>query len=340
MDAAVQQSLVEKQHLEIAKKKLLLEIDRLLQQIMSQDILLTMMNSTIFNDESVNMEIMRNESCDKCLNLDVELLKSQNMNTDLLKREAHIDYLNYTQEQADILQGIVKQAKANKPLDNALDFACKHAQRIQELLIYVRDTCPNAINLSGKKVAVTPKNKVKKVRIVELLTSSSNIKQILIDKIEKNKSLDVADYKKELYDALVKSYNTDKDIIESYGEVFSLKRSRDDKDKDQDPSAGSNRGTKIRKSSKDVVSSRDSRSKEKNSLSTFKDASQSQHKSSGKSAHAEEPSHIVEDSGMQQDQEFVTRDNDEQPADKEVTKVDWFKKPEQPLTPDPDWSKR
>nr|GEU96910.1 retrovirus-related Pol polyprotein from transposon TNT 1-94 [Tanacetum cinerariifolium] len=47
-----------------------------------------------------------------------------------------------------------------------------------ELLVYVRDTCPNAINLSAKKVAVTQKNKVKKVRFVEPLTSSSNIKQV------------------------------------------------------------------------------------------------------------------------------------------------------------------
>nr|GEW02656.1 hypothetical protein [Tanacetum cinerariifolium] len=37
-------------------------------------------------------------------------------------REAHIDYLKYTQEQANILQGIVKQAKAKQPLDNVLDF--------------------------------------------------------------------------------------------------------------------------------------------------------------------------------------------------------------------------
>ncbi|GJV49772.1 hypothetical protein Tco_1439984 [Tanacetum coccineum] len=66
----------------------------------------------------------------------------------LQNREAHIDYLKYTQEQADILRGIVKQAKAKQPLDKELDFACKHAQRIQELLVYVRDTCPNAINLS------------------------------------------------------------------------------------------------------------------------------------------------------------------------------------------------
>nr|GEX06356.1 hypothetical protein [Tanacetum cinerariifolium] len=47
----------------------------------------------------------------------------------------------------------------------------------KELLVYVRDTCPNAIKVSAKKVAVTPKTKIKKVRFVERLTSSSNIKQ-------------------------------------------------------------------------------------------------------------------------------------------------------------------
>ncbi|GJX05377.1 retrovirus-related pol polyprotein from transposon TNT 1-94 [Tanacetum coccineum] len=96
----------------------------------------------------------------------------------LQNREVHIEYLKYAQEQADILRGIVEQAKAKQPLDKELDFACKHAQRIQELLVYVRDTCPNAIKLNEKKVAVTPKNKVKKVRFAEPLTSSSNIKQV------------------------------------------------------------------------------------------------------------------------------------------------------------------
>nr|GFB12802.1 hypothetical protein [Tanacetum cinerariifolium] len=100
----------------------------------------------------------------------------------LQNREAHIDYLKYTQEQADILQGIVKQAKAKQPLDNALDFSCKHAKRIQDLLVYVRDTCPNAIKHSAKKVVVTLKNNVKKVRFAEPLTSSSNIKQVGLSK--------------------------------------------------------------------------------------------------------------------------------------------------------------
>nr|GEU67189.1 copia protein [Tanacetum cinerariifolium] len=103
----------------------------------------------------------------------------------LQNKEAHIDYLKYTQEQADILRGIVEQAKVKQPLDNVLDFACKHAQRIQELLVYVRDTCPNAINLSAKKVAIIPKNNVKKVSFTEPLASLSNIKQL-----ESSKTID------------------------------------------------------------------------------------------------------------------------------------------------------
>nr|GEV07827.1 hypothetical protein [Tanacetum cinerariifolium] len=189
MNAAIQQSSVDKQCLEIARKELLLENDQLLQQIMSQDVLLTLMNSMSLKGESVNMKRKRNKSCDKCFNLDAEQGKeivniaAQKPSTNtivpgmfkldldplapklLQNKEAHTDYLKYTQEQADILWGMVEQAKAKKPLDNALNFACKHAQRIQELLVYVQDTCPNANNLSAKKVPVTPKNNVKKVRI-------------------------------------------------------------------------------------------------------------------------------------------------------------------------------
>ncbi|GKA58409.1 hypothetical protein Tco_0757597, partial [Tanacetum coccineum] len=242
-DAAVQQSSVDKQCLEIAKKELLLENDRLLQQIMSQEVLLTVMNSMSLIGESVNMDRKRKESRDKekskeenvkydyceivtknvelknsvakflsenerlCneinhvkqvfkeqfdlikktrvrtneqsdylidkLNLksaEKEDLKAQiqdkvfeitSLKNDLRKvkgkeiidiaaqipsantivpgmfkldvepldprllqnREAHIDYLKYTQEQADILWEIVEQAKAKQPLDKELDFA-------------------------------------------------------------------------------------------------------------------------------------------------------------------------------------------------------------------------
>ncbi|GJV65213.1 retrovirus-related pol polyprotein from transposon TNT 1-94 [Tanacetum coccineum] len=100
----------------------------------SQDVLLTVMNSMSLFGESVNMDRKRKESYEKCFNLEAELLKSQNAFNDLLKemfkldleplalrllqnKEAHIDYLKYTQEHAGILRGIVKQAKAEQPLD-------------------------------------------------------------------------------------------------------------------------------------------------------------------------------------------------------------------------------
>nr|GEV93240.1 hypothetical protein [Tanacetum cinerariifolium] len=204
-----------------------------------KDIMLSVMNSTSPNGESVNLEMQSIESCDKCFDLDAEFLKTQNAYNELVKsysqlgkhciyleltmqlnqeifqkdkswkeiidnaaqipsattivpgmfkldldplaprllknKEARIDYLKHTQEQADILRGIVEQAKAKQPLDNALDFACKHAKRIQELLVYVRDTCPNVCKPNEKLVVVTPMNKVKKVKFSEPLTSSSNI---------------------------------------------------------------------------------------------------------------------------------------------------------------------
>ncbi|GJW08042.1 hypothetical protein Tco_1570465 [Tanacetum coccineum] len=90
----------------------------------------------------------------------------------LKNRDAHIDYLKYTQEQEDILCGIVKQAKAKQPLDNVLNFVYKHAKRIQELLVYVLDAYPNANKPSEKLVVVTPINKVKKVRLKSSTSAS------------------------------------------------------------------------------------------------------------------------------------------------------------------------
>ncbi|GJZ11888.1 integrase, catalytic region, zinc finger, CCHC-type containing protein [Tanacetum coccineum] len=91
MDAAFQQSSVDKQCLEIAKKELLLENDRLLQQIMSQEVLLTVTNSMSLIGESVNVDKRRNESCDKCFNIEAKLLKSQNAFNDLLKRYSQLE---------------------------------------------------------------------------------------------------------------------------------------------------------------------------------------------------------------------------------------------------------
>nr|GEU80191.1 copia protein [Tanacetum cinerariifolium] len=111
----------------------------------------------------------------------------------------------------------------------------------------------------GAEVLVRSTNQPQTAYTVAALLSEFKLKKILIEKIEANKSINRPDTQKNLYNALVESYNPDKDIITSYGDVVLLKRGRDDQDKDEDPSAGSDRGTKRRKSGKDTELSKDSR---------------------------------------------------------------------------------
>ncbi|GJU47564.1 retrovirus-related pol polyprotein from transposon TNT 1-94 [Tanacetum coccineum] len=346
---AVQQFSVDKQCLEIAEKETLLEIDRLLHKIMSQEVMLNVMNSTFLNNDIVNMKMQKCDSCEKCLNLDAELTKSkqaynallknhsqlekhcislevsmqskqevfqndnscvnhnaveiqeyfeindlkaqlqdkdkticklkdtirslsknakeENVNHDkcdlepineelensvatlLLENERLCNEINHvkqvfkeqfdsikqtrfrhkehsdslisklnlkTVENEDLkaqiqdkvfvitsLKNDLRKLKGKEIVENAsqipsattiapsmfkldlvplppseLDFACKYATRIQELLVYVQDTCPNAITHSSKKIAVTPMNNVKKVRFAEPITSSSKTQQV------------------------------------------------------------------------------------------------------------------------------------------------------------------
>ncbi|GJR09707.1 hypothetical protein Tco_0792359 [Tanacetum coccineum] len=64
------------------------------------------------------------------------------------------------------------------------------------------------------------------------------LKKILLDKMEKSKSYLTAPEHRDCYDGLKKSYALDKDFFYSY-DVYLLKRGRKDKDKDEDPSVGS-----------------------------------------------------------------------------------------------------
>ncbi|GJW46454.1 hypothetical protein Tco_0078100 [Tanacetum coccineum] len=115
--------------------------------------------------------------------------------------------------------------------------------------------------------------------------SEFELKKILIDKIDENKSMNKSNVQKNLYNALIESYNSDKYLFSSYGDVVTLKRGRDDQDKDKEPPARSNRGMKRRRSGKEE-SSKKATQKESKSTSSSKGATRSQPKSSGKSAQA------------------------------------------------------
>nr|GFA76764.1 hypothetical protein [Tanacetum cinerariifolium] len=70
------------------------------------------------------------------------------------------------------------------------------------------------------------------------------LKKILIEKMEGNKSIQRSNEQRNLYKALVDAYEADKTILESYGDTAILKRRRGDDDDQEGPSAGSDRGSK------------------------------------------------------------------------------------------------
>nr|GEX13947.1 hypothetical protein [Tanacetum cinerariifolium] len=78
--------------------------------------------------------------------------------------------------------------------------------------------------------------------------SEMELKKIFIKKMEGNKSIQRSDAQRNLYKALVDAYESDKIILDTYGETVTLKRRRDDdEDKDEEPSAGPDRGSKRRR---------------------------------------------------------------------------------------------
>ncbi|GJW00174.1 hypothetical protein Tco_1555425, partial [Tanacetum coccineum] len=164
--------------------------------------------------------------------------------------------------------------------------------------------------------------------------SEFELKKILIDKMETNKSIDRSDTLKNLYNALVDSYNTNNDIITLYGDVVTLKRGRDDQDKDEDPSAGSNRGSKRRRSGKEAESSKEQKNKEFMSISSSKSASKSQPKYLGKSTHAEEHDQKAADLEDQPQQEFNIGNEDKSLVREALNEDVWHKNPSRPPTPD------
>nr|GEX35171.1 histone deacetylase 14 [Tanacetum cinerariifolium] len=78
--------------------------------------------------------------------------------------------------------------------------------------------------------------------------SEMELKKILIEKMEGNKSIHRSNEQRNLYKALVEAYKSDKIILDTYRDTVTLQRRRDDDaDKDEEPFAGSDRGSKRRR---------------------------------------------------------------------------------------------
>nr|GEZ10772.1 hypothetical protein [Tanacetum cinerariifolium] len=143
--------------------------------------------------------------------------------------------------------------------------------------------------------------------------SEMELKKILIDNMEGNKSIQRSDEQRNLYKALVKAYEADKTILDSYGESAILKKRREDDDDQEGPSIGSDRGSKRRREGGEHASA-----------ST---PSEPATRSAGRST-----------TGTQSRQMSASECKN-QPIVQTSQHPEWFSQPRKPPTPDRNWNK-
>nr|GEX01381.1 hypothetical protein [Tanacetum cinerariifolium] len=154
--------------------------------------------------------------------------------------------------------------------------------------------------------------------------SEMELKKILIEKMEGNKSIHRSNEQMYLYKAFVEAYESDN----------TLKRRRDDDaDKNEEPSAGSDRGSKRRREGKEPESA--STPKEKATRSTGKSIHgyKSRQTSTSESAIAEEPMQTTFKMEEPSHPEFETG-ADDQPIIESSQHPEWFSQQKKPPTPD------
>nr|GEZ48115.1 hypothetical protein [Tanacetum cinerariifolium] len=153
------------------------------------------------------------------------------------------------------------------------------------------------------------------------------LKKILIEKMEGNKSIQRSDEQRNLYKALVNAY-----------EAAILKRRREDDDDQEGPSAGSDRGSKRRREGGEHESASTPSEPATRSASRSTTGTQSRQMSASESAFAEEPvqatcqmdepPHLVFETGAE-----------DQPIVQTSQHPEWFSQPRKPPTLDRDWNK-
>ncbi|GJX26421.1 retrovirus-related pol polyprotein from transposon TNT 1-94 [Tanacetum coccineum] len=110
IETEVAKCSVERKKFKIKEKELLLENDRLLELIISQDLVRTTVNSLAKIIDYQSMENIFLDEYSECVELKAKLSKKNDM---------------VEQEQANTLREIVEQARELRPLDSDLDSTCR-----------------------------------------------------------------------------------------------------------------------------------------------------------------------------------------------------------------------
>nr|GEY31221.1 hypothetical protein [Tanacetum cinerariifolium] len=168
--------------------------------------------------------------------------------------------------------------------------------------------------------------------------SEMELKKILIEKMEGNKSIQRSDEQRNLYKALVEAYEADNIILDTYGERVILKRRRDDDDdKGEGPSDGSDRGSKRRREDKESESASAPLEPATRSAGRSTTGSKSRQASASESAFAEEPVQTTSQIEEPSHPMFETGAED-QPIIQSSRHPEWFSQLQKNPTPDRNWN--
>ncbi|GJS61071.1 retrovirus-related pol polyprotein from transposon TNT 1-94 [Tanacetum coccineum] len=168
MEAVVQQHHVDKQCFGIQKKQFLIENDRLLDQIIYQDTVNIVVNSSMDPNTSVNVNssvamieyVNYVEMCNKCLELEAELIKQHNMNN---------TSVNQTEPSFDQLF----ELKILKAELQAKDTTIK---KLKAQIKYVNETSTSEIVKEEKVLVITAlKNDLRKLKGKEITGNAATI---------------------------------------------------------------------------------------------------------------------------------------------------------------------
>nr|GFB28574.1 hypothetical protein [Tanacetum cinerariifolium] len=164
------------------------------------------------------------------------------------------------------------------------------------------------------------------------------LKKILIEKMEGNKSIQRSDEQQNLYKALVNAYEADKTILESYGDTTVLKKRREDDDDQEGPFAGSDRGSKRRREGGEPESASTPSEPTTKSDGRSTTGTQSRQMSASESAFTEEP--VLTTCQMDEPPHPVFETGaEDQPIIQTSQHPEWFSQPRKPQTPYRDWNK-
>nr|GEW95406.1 hypothetical protein [Tanacetum cinerariifolium] len=224
-------------------------------------------------------------------------------------------------------------------VDRYIDHRMNEAEQVKVQVSKILPKIEKTVNEQLEAKVLTRSSTLSKTSYVAADLSELELKKILIEKMESNKSIHQSDEQRNHYKALVDAYERDKIILDTYGDTVTLKRRRDDADKDEEPSAGLDQGSKRRREGKERESTSAPKEMASKTTDKYTKGSKSHQKTASKSAPAEEPMQTTQDLEEPSHQEFEKGVADDQPIAKASQHPEWFQKQTKPPTPDCTWNK-